>query len=53
MRTTTLQQDLDAHNNRLKYNKTLLKTFIGGLVIGITAWEIGELITNIIINLIK
>lgn len=50
---TTLKQTLQAHNDRVKYQKTFMKTFIGGMVIGITAWELGGLLTDMVINLIK
>lgn len=51
----TLKQTLKAHNKRVSYNKghTPTKVFIGGMVIGVIAWELGDLIATLIINLIK
>lgn len=48
-----LGQAIEAHNLRVRYPKSTTKSFIGGIIIGITAWELGGLITDLIINLIK
>jgi hypothetical protein len=53
MKTTTLKQTLENHNNKVKYYKTNISIFIGGIVTGIMAWELGGLLTDMIIQIIS
>jgi len=53
MRTKTLKQEIAEHNARVENRKTFFKTFIGGGVSFIIAWELGGFVTDMIINLIN
>lgn len=50
-----MKKTIKAHNKRVAYKRghTHTKTFIGGIVIGIIAWELGGLLTDLIIQVIK
>ncbi len=52
-RKTTLREDIDNHNLRVKYRKTLLKSFVGGMVLASIAIFMADTVTDFIISLIK
>jgi hypothetical protein len=53
MKTKTLKQTLQDHNNKIQYRKTTITVYIGGMVTGIMAWEFGAILTDMIIKIIN
>lgn len=48
-----LKQTIEAHNRRTVCKKSNWSIFIGGMVIGVLAWELGGYVTDVIIHLIS